>query len=340
MQLLTGKRHDVCHGLDGKGAYEWWYADALSDDAEWGVVMILFRGMPMSPDYLTDPTRLTGGYALSVYHRGVRVGFAFGSEDMAVGVADTTRCDVEFGRHHVRSCAVTDGALSMVIDAPADGRRRSVRVDLHMHDGWAEATDEPFAANHGWVLAAPRGRATVRVRLGEGGEDRVDHTFNAIAYHDHNMGVRAMASDFRDWYWGRIHAVDRSFVYLATPRATEPFRWVGEVDSNGTVRPWTNVDVRYEMPWLSFMGLRLHRRVVLRGTDHNGVERTLVCKNSRACENGPFYQRYISRWTLDGVELGAGTSEYMDVQRLSAGWIRPFLRLPFLRHTMAHTERP
>jgi carotenoid 1,2-hydratase len=335
MQLLTGKRHDVCHGLRGPGAYEWWYADALSDDGEWGVVLILFRGMPMSPTYLANPTKPEGGYALSVYHRGVRIGFAFGSEDATNGVVNEDRCDVELGPHHARSLAPTDGAYSMAIHAPGDGRWRAVHAEIVMHDGWAAPSDEAFTADHGWVLAAPRGKASVRIRLGEGERTIVDHRFSAWAYHDHNMGVRAMAADFRDWYWGRVHAEDRSFVYLATPRATVPFHWVGEVDTDGVVHAWRDVAIRYERPFVSFMGLFHHRRIILYGVDRHGARRTLECLNERACEDGPFYQRYVSRWSVDGVSVGAGMSEYMDVRRLSAPWIRPFLRLPFVRHGAA-----
>lgn len=77
------------------------------------------------------------------------------------------------------------------------------------------------------------------------------------------------------------------------------------------------------------MGLLMHRRVVIQGVDATGVNRTVVCNNSVVCEDGPFYQRYISEWTDGGEHLGHGMSEYMDVQRLRATWIRPFLRLPW-----------
>ena len=52
MDVTFGPLHDHCRFLDASGAYEWWYIDALSPDGEWGAVVIIFRGMPMSPDYL------------------------------------------------------------------------------------------------------------------------------------------------------------------------------------------------------------------------------------------------------------------------------------------------
>ncbi|MGA0046016.1 MAG: hypothetical protein ACO3I4_07150, partial [Candidatus Kapaibacteriota bacterium] len=81
MQLLTGPSHDVSHHLEASGAYEWWYVDALetpTDDAlssSWGVVVILFRGMPMSPAYLQEQRSPQGsspsqhcGMAVSIYY--------------------------------------------------------------------------------------------------------------------------------------------------------------------------------------------------------------------------------------------------------------------------------
>ncbi|MBK6290231.1 MAG: hypothetical protein IPF59_00535 [Ignavibacteria bacterium] len=325
MQLLTGYPHDSCHHLNGPGAYEWWYVDALSADAEWGVVMIVFRGMPMSPNYLDDPNDLTGGYSLSVYHRGVRVAFAFAGEplDDPSGKSEFTKLDE--GRHVCR------------IDATMPGIKRSARVEVVLSGEGAAPSKEEFTADHGWVLAAPRSPCTVHIELAEGGRTTVDETFETLAYHDHNMGRRAMSDDFREWFWGRVHASDRTYVYLATPNATTPFSWVGEVDDRGLVTPWTDVDFTYEYPWLSFMGLSLHRRVMIHGLGADGVRRLLICDNVRACENGPFYQRYISRWTLNGVDIGSGTSEFMHVRRLRARWIRPFLRLPWIFHRSSST---
>ena len=85
----------------------------------------------------------------------------------------------------------------------------------------------------------------------------------------------------------------------------------------------------FERRRVNFMGLRMHRSVVLAGVDARGVARRVVCDNDVVCEDGPFYQRYISRWTDGDVLVGYGMSEYMDVQRLRAPWIRPFLRLPW-----------
>lgn len=328
MRILSGLKHDHCHMLDGQGAYEWWYADALDASGEWGVVMILFRGMPMSPDYLANPNDLQGGYALSIYHRGVRIAFAFGGHPLE-------NCRFAGDDVHVSMPGAElrriDEKLSMTIDAPCgnDGRRACVALSMNVgssvvHDSYA--ADDP----HTWILAAPRSPATVQIQIHEAHGEVVARSFPAIAYHDHNMGVRAMAVDFRDWYWGRLHTDHQTIVYLVTKRSADETSWFGRVHDDGRVEAFSDVDVMFQRPRWSMMGLRYHQRIVLRGRDSEGHLVTAECLNARVCEDGPFYQRYISRWRVDGVEAGMGMSEYMDVRRLSKAWIRPFLRLPWV----------
>lgn len=328
MRILTGLQHDHCHMLNGPGAYEWWYADALDASGEWGVVMILFRGMPMSPDYLSNPLDIQGGYALSIYHRGVRIAFAFGGHllercQFAVDDVRVTMPGAELRRD--------EATITMMIDAPCggDGRRASVTLSMTgmkkaSHD--ATVVDQP----HAWILAAARSKASVRIQLHEAHGEVVSREFSAMAYHDHNMGSRAMSADFADWYWGRVHTDRRTLAYLLTRHSADTTSWFGQILDDGSVEAFTDVSVTFHRRRLSMMGLRYHQQLVLRGRDSHGSLVTVECLNHRVCEDGPFYQRYISRWRVDGTEAGYGMSEYMDVKRLAKPWIRPFLRLPWV----------
>ena len=328
MQLLTGPAHDRCHVLTGAGAYEWWYTDALTDDGEWGVVAILFRGMPMSPAYLSDPTAMAGGFAVSVYHRGTRIAFAFGDVPLEACRFAGQGADVRVGDASLHIDA--DDVLHVAIARRGRGIERSVDVALRLESSCTMSTPEAYSQDHAWVLARPRAAATLRIALAEGAmPPSCVFEGSALAYHDHNMGVRAMSSDFGDWYWGRVHGPSSSIVYLTTPASMHATTHVVDVDAEGRVAPWQSSSIMFERRRVNFMGLRMHRSVVLAGVDARGVARRVVCDNDVVCEDGPFYQRYISRWTDGDVLVGYGMSEYMDVQRLRAPWIRPFLRLPW-----------
>ncbi len=328
MRILLGLQHDHCHMLSGPGAYEWWYADALDASGEWGVVMILFRGMPMSPDYLSDPSDLQGGYALSIYHRGVRVAFAFGGHPLQ-------RCQFAKEDVHVSMPGAelrrNNETLTMNIDAACgtDGRRAYVTLSMNAGSASAQVQDA-IGDPHAWILATPRSPATVHIQIHEAHGEVVQQDFPAVAYHDHNMGARAMSVDFRDWYWGRLHTDHQTIAFLVTKRSADETNWFGRVLDDGRVEAFSDVKITFQRPRWSMMGLRYHQRIILQGRDPEGNLVTAECLNARVCEDGPFYQRYISRWRVDGEEAGLGTSEYMDVRRLSKAWIRPFLRLPWV----------
>ncbi len=333
MQLLTGPDHDTCHALNGAGAYEWWYTDALTADGEWGVVAILFRGMPMSPAYLAAPTSMAGGYAVSVYHRGTRIAFAFGDVPLEQCAFSSSRADVRVGDATLSMHA--DGTMDVAIGQIGRDMERSVHVNLRVHASATPSSSDAFSEDHGWVLARPRAAAEVSLELGEGsGQAQCRFEGSAIAYHDHNMGVRAMSADFGDWYWGRVHGPTSSIVFLTTPDSPHATTHIVDVTSDGVIEPWTTSRVQFKRRSVNFMGLVMFQKVLLEGIDAHGRQRSVVCTNDIVCEDGPFYQRYISRWTESGVFIGLGMSEYMDVQRLRAPWIRPFLRLPWIDHAV------
>ena len=328
MHVLTGLQNDHCHQFDGPGAYEWWYADAVDARGEWGVVLILFRGMPMSPDYLADPSSMHGGYAVSVYHRGVRIAFGFGGYPLESCHfdADVARLNMPCGGLEVGS----DG-LTMSIEAPCGDDGRRVRVGIHMPEVRpCGQPSEQTTGPHAWVLAAARSTARVSVEIFEDHAPVVRHQFEALAYHDHNMGTRAMSCDFRDWYWGRVQGAHQTYVFLATRRSAHDSTWFGQVLPNGHVESFEQVRLSLTRPRLAMFGLLHHRTIHLSGVDAAGTVHTVECRNNVVCEDGPFYQRYISQWTIGRHETAYGMSEYMNVKRLARPWIRPFLRLPWM----------
>lgn len=331
MQVLGGHSFDHAHLLSTSGAYEWWYVDAQSADGEWGIVVIVFRGMPMSPDYLAalstssevDPTDHCG-YAVSVYHRGARIATAFHGVPAQECAFSVTDCDVQAATVSIRR--TSDGAYSVhaitrVREVPHDVEITATLVPTS-HPAGIASDPEP----HAWIVAAPRCTAHVDVMLRESGAVRTHVQWSGMGYHDHNVGVRPMQADHGDWYWGRVHDADRTIVYLATPGAQQPSMWLGVADANGL--HWCdNVSFERHQRRISFMGLRYHRSIHCRGTLPSGGSLDVVCVNTNVVENGPFYQRYASDWTVNGTpSKQQGMSEYMDCARYRRAWIRPFLR--------------
>lgn len=330
MQVLLGDAHDRCHELDAPGAYEWWYVDALSHDGAWGFVGIVFRGMPMSPDYLAAQARGSGphpldhcGFAVSVYHNGARVLQAFRGVDRHQCSFSTSSAEVSVGTcSFVRT---SDDAWRFSVDTSHPEAPRHVTIDATVRRRHPLASsDAPFTADHGWVLVAPDADADVRMQIFEDGRRRVDVAWTGRAYHDHNMGRRAMQEDFDTWWWGRVHTEHSTTVYLATPDATEPFSWAATFDERG-MHEWTDMHVEPRARSRMLMGSP--EAALL---DVCATARTMHVEQRRVLDDGPFYRRYLATMQLDGVSA-TGISEHMHVQRFRAAWIRPFLRTPWLR---------
>lgn len=328
MQVLQGLANDAAHMLDGKGAYEWWYVDALSADGEWGVVGILFKGMPMSPTYLRDPSLMRAGCAVSVYYRGVRIAFSFTEQDLDTAVFDTDTVNVAMGQCGVSIDAT--GRFTFGASVPCDNDGRAIDVRIIGTAQQKDAIPGMLVGMHAWVLAQPRMPASIHVRICEAGNTVVEHRFDALAYHDHNMGRRAMHNDFADWYWGRAHFEGKTVVYLSTPRSADAVSIVADVGYDGSISMWENIRMRYSAIQPTSLGLVCGRNIIISGESALHGHTEIVCRNSTACEDSPFYQRYISEWTLNNQERALGMSEYMNVSRLASRWIRPFLSLPLI----------
>lgn len=330
MQVFTGSAHDVCHSLDAPGAYEWWYVDARSDDGAWGIVAILFRGMPMSPDYLSALAAGTApapadhcGFAVSIYHNGQRLLQVFRGVESNDTFFGTNQCDVRVGPCSLQRTSDDTWALHIDTLHP-DSSRRVVLDATFRRIGTVVDDAAPFTAVHGWVLAAPLAEIDAHLALSEYGTVKTSTAWHGTAYHDHNMGRRAMQEDFRTWLWGRVHDGTSGMVYLATPDAAEPFAFAATLDERG-ITPWMRVHVTAGDRRLTMMGLRAARRVVVEGD--GGV---VTIAQQRILDDGPFYRRYLAMFA-SGVTRHAGISEDMHVQRYRASWIRPFLRTPWLR---------
>ncbi|MFN4984659.1 MAG: hypothetical protein ACK5BQ_01980 [Ignavibacteria bacterium] len=330
MQVLQGITHNTCHQLDGAGAYEWWYVDAISPCGEWGIVYIVFRGIPMSPSYLRNPHSMRAGCAVSVYHRGVRIAFSFTEQPLELAFFDSNSTNVQMKG---ASLSIDDaGVLRATADVPCDNDGRVIELSI---TGSASSQASPrattFTDMHGWVLASPRMKAEFDLKLYENNNVVLEHQAMALAYHDHNMGCRPMHSDFTDWYWGRVHADDRTIVFLSTPSSPDTMHSVYEVDDRGMIMPWADVEITFQRRSISAMGLLSYRQIILRGSSAEHGRMEVVCENAQTCEDSPFYQRYVSTWHINNEAEGIiGTSEYMNVSRMRSSWIRPFLGLPLI----------
>lgn len=330
MQVYLGPDQDASFAVTTHGSYEWWYVDALSAESEWGAVVIAFRGMPMSPDYLmlmakqsASPTE-HWGYAVSVYHRGVRIAQAFRGVDSTHCHASEEMCDVQVGPCRIYADATT---VSVLVDTTDERLPNRVRLAMDLAPTVVpDGAKAPFHDDHAWVVAAPSLVGTMHVDIHDAGCTLVRTQVNVRAYHDHNVGKRPMQHDFEDWHWGRYHTDTGVVMYLGT----EGCAWAAEL-GDGYQDIWRDVEIVPVGKRLSRFGLFEPARIRVQGMRANGTVGRMDVVQKRVLDDGPFYRRYLAEWMMDEHVSGFGISEYMDVSRFRKAWIRPFLRLPWLR---------
>ena len=222
MRILFGPDHDARHiQPDVPGGYEWWYFDAISDDARFTLVVIYFLGSPMSPYYKAvatggkpTPDQWCGvftslhenvdgrlrerAYAYNLYRGG-------DFSDVHAGVS-TGGSTLESRRSEAGAAA----AWSLRVEEPCLWRGRvSVQIDfaasstpLAAEAGVDEVADRSAVStdDHTWVCVAPCCRVTGVVSP-PGGEPI---PFTGAGYHDHNFGALPFHG-IDAWYWGRAH---------------------------------------------------------------------------------------------------------------------------------------
>jgi carotenoid 1,2-hydratase len=188
-----------------RNGYAWWYLDALSEDGEFGLVLIVFVGSVFSP-YYARARRLAGAacadpqahnaFNLSLYHRGRKVWTM-----TERGQRQLQRSAAQLRLHH-SELAWQDDTLVARIDEIGVPWPRRVRGTIRLHlPGWQprwHALDD--AGCHRWWPIAPR--ADVDVAF-----DEPWLRWRGHGYLDSNRGDAPLEDGFVRWHWARAPLV-------------------------------------------------------------------------------------------------------------------------------------
>lgn len=323
------------------GAQEWWYFDAISDDRRDVLVLIWFAALPFDPAYGTatlrhmkDPNRYPAPRpldhaAISVnwYRDGKLAAYALNSFN-----ASQFEHDDDPFRVSVGGCVLRRGAqrgYDLRIETPAIDRRNRIEATLRFLPA---SHCEPFERNlgtehapHHWMLAAADGRLEGELVV-EGGKRPSHLIFQGRGYHDHNAGVHDLSISMRRWSWGRVHDGTMTHVYYHS----EPRSGFGKPTTlwltfrNGQPRRLREaISVDRSGRTGNLYGVRHERRVRLA----EGVE-TLTVDFNRCVDDGPFYRRWVSMYSIGETgEPLPGISELLVTRNLHSplfNWMIPY----------------
>jgi carotenoid 1,2-hydratase len=292
--------------------YRWWYLDGISEDGQYGIVIIAFVGSVFSPYYFHARKR---GPAPAENYVSINVClYRPGGDRWAMTERGAPALDRNQYVFRLAGSQLAWKGERLVVEvaertAPF-ARRIEGRIELVPRTlNWNTYSLEP-EGRHFWRPIAPVADIEVEFR-------RPGLRWNGHGYMDSNFGTRMLECDFKTWDWNRsVEPAATRIFYVARLHGGEERRLGMQFDAHGTCTALPVPDTQ-ELP---LSGWRVRRQPA--NPSPVALERVL--------EDTPFYTRSVLRETNSGQRI---VHESLDMDRFSAGWVRLLLpfRMPRLR---------
>jgi len=301
--------------------YRWWYLDAVSDDDQYAITVIVFIGSVFSPYYARARKR---GCAPASAHCAVNVAL-YGAPwrwCMTERTADSMRASekqLSIGKSYIR---IEGRKLHVEVDeiaVPFPSRMRGhLVIDLPDYDLKAHPLDSDSSetAGHFWQPIAPQTRIEVSFK-------QPSLTWKGSAYVDSNYGDVALESSFRSWVWSRSHGADNttSILYDVIDRQGNTSKRSFQFAADGSLTPFDAPQVHH-LPKTRYW--RIPRTV--------RTARGASIANVQTLEDTPFYSR--SRFMEQHQnERQITVHESLNLDRFDSFWVRSLLPFRTPRRT-------
>ncbi|MFK7889904.1 MAG: carotenoid 1,2-hydratase [Granulosicoccus sp.] len=320
--------------------YRWWYLDAVSDDGNHALTVIVFIGSVFSPYYAWARKR---GAANAQQYCSINV-VLYGKPSrwcMTERTAASMQLSPEalaIGRSEIR---VDSGAVIIDIDeiaVPLPGRVRGrLTVALPAYEIPAFSLDngqQGASCKHFWQPVAPKTRISVEM------ESPALH-WQGNAYMDSNNGEVPLESTFKSWTWSRSHADngDTTILYDVVSRDGHASERSLRFDSQGR-------KMEVEVPFRQHLESTRYFRIPRQARTEPGT----VIEDLRTLEDAPFYSRSSYLEKVENPDQGSadpdGNREHrvtihetLDLDRFDSAWVRCMLPFRMPRRTAAVRRR-
>ncbi|HEX8637444.1 MAG TPA: hypothetical protein VF692_05230 [Pyrinomonadaceae bacterium] len=336
---------DVWHQKKSASAYEWWYFDALSDDAGEAIVIIFLDNFVFSPRYNTQELKNPEAARAAnlrerisrklfksnselrhsnsrfpavafVYYRDGKPFYRaineFAEKDFSASL-EKPECKIGDCSFRYETESYGSGYLISIKAKLSRERRLEAQFEwLSIESDFAAETSAPPHAAHCWNLVAPRsdvsGKITVFDRQGASLDSR---SFRGTGYHDHNLDNRWLPETVREWHWGRVHFADATAVFYRYCEADsdQPTTKLLVV-RDGELR---ECETDYEESNFERDKFGIKYPAQMRFASENGA--FLLVKHQKVIDSSFFYLRFLSEMTLvlpDGKpRQSIGITEYL-----------------------------
>ena len=198
-----------------RGGYRWWYVDALSDDAQYGLTVIAFIGSVFSPYYAW------AGRADPFNHCAVNVAL-YGPRARRWAMTERGRGRLSRSRDHLAigpsALRWSDDALTIHVDEVAAPIPRRVRGVIRVEPVGlnTRAFELEAQGRHVWRPIAPLARVSIDL-------DAPELRWRGSGYFDTNAGDEPLEAGFPFWTWSRARLPDgAAILYDAERRRAAP----------------------------------------------------------------------------------------------------------------------
>ena len=287
----------------GKGAYLWWYIDALSDDRELGIVIIAFVGSVFSP-YYAKAHKKTGG-ANPENHCTLNVAIYSPGKNRWTMTERSAHSSSRDANHFVigpSSLHWEKDCLTIHIKERAVPFGQAVRGTVRIYPerlfNFSTALDDQ--GHHHWGPLAPRARVDVKL-------SHPDLHWQGNGYLDSNEGDGPLALDFHEWDWSRTElSGQRTAVIYDVRQKNGNEKLLALVfHPDGQVEPFA-APPRQALPQTAW---RIQRQ--MRNTDQASL------KLVKTLEDTPFYARSVLSSELLGEQV-TSFHETLNVPRFAS----------------------
>lgn len=343
MDIAYGNANDLLHDI-GKEGYEWWYYDIVADDGEYAITCIFFRGIPMLPQNIKQrignnlQMADSDGLSLSIYHKGKKV-----AQKLLFSKNHTLHfTEVEgnsYGKYFAK-CGATfeNGQYRIFCDCDEGQDSKRIVINAVLTDTIPLISEKvENNSEHLWSVISPRLTATVHLSIIEKDSTKINECFKGMAYHDHNVSPLPIFREFNDWYWGRAIFHDKTLVFYYIPKSdkhTETMYASFFEVGNASRSELRNIHISVEKKSFNYCGLLGGREVKLTGYNNNNEFVECSFLNRNAIENGPFYQRFLSKCVLKVNNTiyydNNSVTEYFNAKKLLSPIVRMFIKLPWV----------
>ncbi|MCG2588064.1 hypothetical protein [Rhodohalobacter sulfatireducens] len=320
MNIISNYSKDTKTEKKISGSYEWWYFDAQSTDG-YKLVIIFYEGNPFSRRYIEAQEKNSSANAeqypaisISIYKGSKPIYYSFREVDSKSAEYSNKlpKGRVENNRFEGRSHQ-TRLEYSISLDQSLSNGD-SIVADLTFS---ADRQSQPFSPSkdngqesHEWNLVMPSCHVSGNIKVSGYHDEEIN--FNGLGYHDHNVGFEPLKESFVEWYWGRYHLNNSTFVYYLMNKNEiwEKKAWL--IDKSGEILRCNDIETSNHE--LSLFGLKTARKIRAKAKDSE-----MYLQLDEILDSGPFYQRFGGRLLMRsevGIEEAKGISEYIKPGRI------------------------